>query len=63
MPWMIKEADPGLGDSLYALLLPLERHGLVWSTAQDNRTPGRGMADEQYTVTSYGQSFLERVAN
>ena len=49
-PSMIKQADPGFGENVYGLLLPLERHALVWSYG------------EEYEISFYGEWFIERLA-
>jgi hypothetical protein len=61
MPWSICRADPGLGESVYALLLALQRHGLIWSSGESYHVPGGGM-EEEYRITPYGEWFLQRIA-
>ena len=60
-PWSIAEADPGLAETAYALLLVLERHGLAWGTDEMYHAPnGRGM-ENQYEISGYGDWFLTRL--
>jgi hypothetical protein len=61
MPWSISEADPGLAETVYALLLPLERHGLIWNTGGLYHTPG-GAMEQEYRISTYGEWFLQRLA-
>jgi hypothetical protein len=58
-PWSISEADPGLADTVWALLPVLARHGLV-SGGEEQLTPA-GMQPE-YVITDYGEWFLTRLA-
>jgi hypothetical protein len=60
-PWSIAEADPGLTDSTYALLLVLERHGLAFGTREAYHTP-TGSMENQYEISGYGDWFLTRLA-
>jgi ribosomal protein S19E (S16A) len=50
----VAEADPGLGNVTWSLITALERHGLVWSTS---------MEDPEYSLSQYGESFLDRLAD
>jgi hypothetical protein len=56
----ITEADPGLAAAAAQLLRELQRHNLVWLRAGGLRPD----ADEllQYSITSYGDWFLARLA-
>ena len=58
-PWSIAEADPGLADSVWALLPVLARHLLI-SGGNEMLTP-KGRQPE-YTITPYGEWFLTRLA-
>jgi hypothetical protein len=60
-PWSIGHADPGLADSAWALLAPLQRHGLVYATIGQYHTPV-GTMENQYEITGYGEWFLTRLA-
>jgi hypothetical protein len=56
-PWMladVAEADPGLANVTWSLMTALEGHGLVWST---------NMTDPEYSLSQYGESFLDRLAD
>lgn len=59
-PWSIAQTDPGLAESAWALLRVLEQHNLVWSNGE-HLTP-TGMEPE-YTITPYGEWFLERLSD
>jgi hypothetical protein len=61
MPWSIARADPGLRDVVYALLDTLERHGLIWAQPGEYPTP-LGTREREYRISSYGEWFVERIA-
>lgn len=62
-PRSIALADPGLADTAPALLLMLQRHGLVWGTVSFE-PPGEHSQEEfrKYIITPYGKWFLKRLA-
>ena len=60
MRWDIREADPGLGDAVWALLSGLQRHGLV--SAGELRTPS-GAEEPIYSLTDYGHRLIKRLAD
>jgi hypothetical protein len=62
MPSTIGDADSGLRDAAYAMLVTLERHNLVWSSGEEYHT-AEGSMEPEYTITPYGQWFLERLAD
>lgn len=62
MPSTIGDADSGLRDAAYAMLVTLERHNLVWTSGEEYHT-AEGSMEPEYTITRYGQWLLERLAD
>jgi hypothetical protein len=60
-PWSIAQADPGLAETVWALLGPLQRHGLIWMTTEQYHVPG-GSMENQCEISPYGEWFLTRLA-
>jgi hypothetical protein len=60
-PSMISAADPGLADTVWALLGPLERNGLAWVTADEYHTAD-GTMEPQCTILPSGRDLLARLA-
>jgi hypothetical protein len=59
-PWSIAKADPGLSDSVWALLRVLEKNNLAWSSGEQ-LTPTD--MEPEYSITPYGEWFLERLSD
>jgi hypothetical protein len=60
-PWSIAKADPGLSDTAWAFLGPLQRHGLVSATTGAYPMP-IGTMEHQFEITQYGDWFIARLA-
>jgi hypothetical protein len=63
-PKTIARADPGLASTVQELLLPLERHGLIWILADSRERHSQSVEDDwrRVRITSYGEWFLTRLA-
>jgi hypothetical protein len=60
-PSVIAATDPGLGETLWALLNVLERNGLAWVTTEVYRTPS-GTTEPECAIRSSGRKLLVRLA-
>jgi hypothetical protein len=62
--WMastIQAADPGLGDSVRALLATLELHGLIAARVTSGRV--QGSQETRYDIIPSGRRFLDRLSD
>ncbi len=64
-PSRLLQEDPGVGESVYALLGALEMHGLILRHVGGVASVGGGvhLGEPSFTITQLGQELLQRLAN